>query len=697
MFLRNAVFGYEETSYRILSSLSDEIVWIDIEDSSSFPSLIEKKVLTQAIENGILTKSEDPYAYLALLTPIPGSTECVKRDNNYRLIKELVDNSLYYDAKVRFSIIKKIVIEHKTTEQTLYRLARRYWQRGQTPNTLIPDYKNSGGRGKKRTKGSKKLGRPRKHMPGTGVVIDDRIERLFRVAINTYLLKDRGASFPYAHRRFKDMYELYYPSEAESEIPTNWQMLHFYKREYNQVERITKRTSAIQYNKDVRPLKSTANAGVLGPGSRYEIDATIADIYLVSDSDRQNIVGRPVIYIVIDVFSRMVAGFYIGFENPSYIAAMQALVMSMTDKVQICKDLGFDIESSHWPVAGLPDAILADRGELLGYQIESLEKSFSVRIENTPPYRGDAKAIVERSFRTLQAEFKPFAPGVVTGTTVKKRGGKDYRLDAALSVTDFKEIILSSILVHNQFDVMTKYDRDIDMPPDMIMTPLSIWNWGLQHRTGRLRAASESALRISLLPRVTAKISDLGVSAFGLFYTSPEIVKNGWLLRSSDVSRPKSLEAAYDPAVADQIYIFPNNRMSEYWVCNLTPKSREFIGCSFWDVWNIQDIQKKTQAKSLLDFDQKRREHERFLLAKIEAAKLPRGITHSKTKSERLASIGKNKTRERDRERKSQNNRADDNATPLPNNVIHLNNDEETDLGFPDHLDNLFDSDEEDS
>ncbi|MFQ3245595.1 MAG: hypothetical protein ACI9SP_002243 [Arenicella sp.] len=94
-------------------------------------------------------------------------------------------------------------------------------------------------------------------MPGTGVVIDERIERLFRVAINTYLLKDRGASFPYAHRRFKDMYELYYPSEAESEIPTNWQMLHFYKREYNQVERITKRTSAIQYNKDVRPLKST--------------------------------------------------------------------------------------------------------------------------------------------------------------------------------------------------------------------------------------------------------------------------------------------------------------------------------------------------------------------------------------------------------------------------------------------------------
>ena len=129
-------------------------------------------------------------------------------------------------------------------------------------------------------------------------------------------------------------------------------------------------------------MHSTANSQVLGPGSRYEIDATIADTYLVSDSDSVNIVGRPVIYMIIDVFSRMVAGFYIGFENPSYPAAMQALYMAVVDKVEYCRELGFDIGSEDWPSVGLPDAILADRGELLGHQIESLESNFSVRIEN---------------------------------------------------------------------------------------------------------------------------------------------------------------------------------------------------------------------------------------------------------------------------------------------------------------------------
>jgi transposase InsO family protein len=81
-------------------------------------------------------------------------------------------------------------------------------------------------------------------------------------------------------------------------------------------------------------LHSTATSQALGPGSRYEIDATIADIYLVSNSNPESIVGRPTIYFVIDVFSRLVAGFYIGFESPSYLAAIQALNIAMTDKVK---------------------------------------------------------------------------------------------------------------------------------------------------------------------------------------------------------------------------------------------------------------------------------------------------------------------------------------------------------------------------
>ncbi|MFH4214523.1 transposase, partial [Acinetobacter baumannii] len=86
--------------------------------------------------------------------------------------------------------------------------------------------------------------------------------------------------------------------------------------------------------------------------------------------------------------SRMVVGFYIGFHNPSYVVAMQAIVNACSDKVSLCKLLGIDIEPEQWPTLGLPDAILADRGEMMSHQVERLVHGYNVRIENAPAYRG---------------------------------------------------------------------------------------------------------------------------------------------------------------------------------------------------------------------------------------------------------------------------------------------------------------------
>jgi hypothetical protein len=694
VFQVNEVIRVDEMHYRILTILGDEIIWICVDDKKSFPELVLIKTLVLAIENETLKRVEDPFKDIAFMTPEKGSIQCKKRDSNYDLIKPLISHQEYFIPERRSQCIQNIIESTGSTKQTLYRLSRQYWQRGQTANSLIPDYKNSGGKGKKRRATTRKLGRPREYMEGVGALIDGDIEKLFRIAINKYLLIDNKKSFPYAHRRFKDMFENFFPDVKEEEMPTNWQMKHFFEREYQKVEKIIKQSTAIEYNKDIAPLNSTANMQVLGPGSRYEIDATIADIYLVSDSDRKNIVGRPVIYMVIDVFSRMIAGFYIGFENPSYVAAIQALANAMTDKVGYCKSLGFDIKAQDWPTVGLPNAILADRGELLGSQIESLESGFSVRIENTPPYRGDAKGIVERSFGTLQAEFKPFAPGVVQGTKVRKHGGKDYRMDAKLAVTSFKEIILSSVLIHNQSDVLEKYDREIDMPTDLPMVPLQLWNWGLQHRTGRLRSANEDALKVSLLPRVKATLSELGVCVDGMYYTSAEVIEKGWMHRSKNTNRPASIEAAYDPAVADYVYLFPEKNKLEYWCCKLTDRSREFRGSSFWDIWKIKTKQKKTTAKSKTDASKNRRIHERFVADKIEQADKI-FIADDRSNKKRISAINSNKDTERENERKIKP------SSPFQNEekrvsaiVIPISNQDQDDYSFPDYTDDLFDDED---
>ena len=63
------------------------------------------------------------------------------------------------------------------------------------------------------------------------------------------------------------------------------------------------------------------------------------------------------------MFSRFIVGWYIGFENPSYVAAIQALHMAMTDKNDFLRQLDYETKSVHWPTPGLSEALFAYSGE----------------------------------------------------------------------------------------------------------------------------------------------------------------------------------------------------------------------------------------------------------------------------------------------------------------------------------------------
>ena len=645
----NDVYQYQDLAIRILKILSEHIVWIDINDVKALPEIISKTELFHAIESFEVFRIEDPFQDIAFIQPEKDSTSQRKRDENYNLIKDIVDNEQFYIPSARSSLINEIINSKKSTKQTIYRLLRQYWQRGQTPNALIPNYQNSGAKGSKKV-ASQKLGRKRLYKEGTGAIITQEIERLFHLTISKYLLSNKKHTLKYANREFQKIYRTLYPDIPETEYPTLRQFQYFYHREYNEVTRLEKRSNDIEYSKDLRQLHSTVNTQVLGPGSRYEIDATIADIYLVSNLDRSRIIGRPTIYFVIDVFSRMVTGLYIGLENASYKTSIQALYCAFTDKVALCKKYGIDITYENWPCIGLPDAILADRAELFGHQVENLEKSFSIRLENAPPYRGDLKPIVESRFKLIQAEFKPFAKGVVQDVITKKRGGKDYRLDATLNLDEFTKIILLSVLKYNQFHQISNYDRDIDLPHDLPAVPMALWNWGIQHRTGKLRTASDQAVYVALLPREKATLSNRGLKIFGVTYTCPELYEKGWLHRQNTINRPKFLYAAYDPSNAEKIYVFYEQSSLKYWEATISDYSREFKGYSFWEVWQINSVQKKTIEKQNIKNNLAQSVLEQKIMDIIQQASSETPLSTQSQKS-RISEIRSNRTHEKELER----------------------------------------------
>lgn len=650
----NDVYDYQQTQFRLLSEIPSGYIWINIDDKSALPEFIDRLSLNTLIEEEACTLTQDPYEKLRLVNEPSDSSRAIKRDSNYALISTIVLDPNHYEASVRGPLINNVLAKNKTTKQTLYRLLRNFWQRGQVPNALLPVHTNKRRDGEERQV-KKKLGRPRIHSNGEGMIITDEIAKLFNLVINRHLLNQHKHTIGYAYRRFQSIYLSKNPQIIETEMPTIWQFKYHYDTNFNTLEKLRSRTNNKIFNKDIRPLHSTVNTHILGPGSKYEIDATIADIYLLSDSDRANIVGRPIIYLVADVFSRMVTGFYIGFENPSYVTSAQAIKIAVCDKTEVCKNFGIDISPEDWPCIGLPESILADRGELLGSQIETLEKSFSVRIENTPAYRGDLKGIVERYFNTIQANFKPYTVGlgVVEGLKEVRRGGHDYRTDATLTITDFTKIILNSILMHNNHHLLASYDREADMPPDMPLVPIEIWNWGLQNRTGQLRAVDADSIYIALLPRKKATISNLGIKLFGVYYTCSEIVQNGWLHRKGTINRPKDLQVAYDLIDASKIYIFYEDNNLNYWVGTLADRSREFISCSWWEVWQIQEKQKKTTAQQRLKSDLALIELEKQNQAIIDAAKILKNDSYESKRS-RISKIRSNRDTEKSSERHQQ-------------------------------------------
>jgi putative transposase len=234
-----------------------------------------------------------------------------------------------------------------------------------------------------------------------------------------------------------------------------------------------------------------------GPGSHYQIDATIGDIFLVSSFDRTRIIGRPVVYLCVDIFSRMIVGFSVTLEGPSWLGAMLALDNVVTDKVAYCAEYGITISAREWPCHHLPKSIHADRGQFEGFDADRLPNSLGVDVHNTAPWRADWKGIVERNFGIANETVIHFTPVAVPRP--HKRGDPDYALKAVYTLDDFRKLLICYIKDYNLNHYLKKYPMDEFMIADKVERyPIDLWEWGIANRSGSLRVMPQEIVRLKL-------------------------------------------------------------------------------------------------------------------------------------------------------------------------------------------------------
>ena len=563
-------------------TLTERIIWLDESEDLAFvievdgkkgtPQSVKVSELKEEAELGHLTIStEDKWARVIDEQELTEKQKNI-RDRAWEIIEPLVapeaEPGSFY-KNVRGSLIQQVARKHGVTVTVVYKYLRKFWQRGKVKNALLPDYENSGAPGKERNAGEKKRGRPRRYAfdpkIGVGVNVDEDVKKIFRVAVSKFYRNPKENSLTTAYELMLKEYfieDFYYEDGVRKSLlipqeqkPTLTQFKYWFEKEHDAKKTRVSRGGARKYALESRPLLSSSTAEVYGPGSRYQIDATVADVYLVSRYNRRWIIGRPVIYVVIDVFSRMVVGVYVGLEGPSWLGAMMALANAASDKAAFCREYGLSINEEDWACHHLPDAILGDRGEMESRMVEALIANLNVRIENAAPYRADWKGIVERHFRTIHQRVKPFTPGYVI-PDANKRLGKDYRIDAKLDIYQFTEIVIHCALYHNNHHYLANYDRDETLvSEDVPVIPVELWRWGIQNRSGRLRSFPEDIVKLNLMPTGPARIAEDGIRFKAMRYSCEKAIRELWFDRARIKKRTEKIEVSYDPRTTNYIYI----------------------------------------------------------------------------------------------------------------------------------------------
>lgn len=269
-------------------------------------------------------------------------------------------------------------------------------------------------------------------------------------------------------------------------------------------------------------------SGADRPLSIVMVDHTKADIMLVDEINRQPI-GRPWLSLAIDVFSRMVVGFYVTFEAPSASSLGLCLANAMCTKMEYLAELGV---SGDWPVWGRMAVVHADNGkEFRGNMIKRACEEYGIDLQWRPVLVPEYGGHIERLMGSVATELHKL-PGT-TQSNPAARKGYDSDAHAVMTLREFERHMAEWIVnVYNQ-----RLHSELDM------APIRKWTLGLmgddQNPGSGILAKPTDPLRVRLdfMPFYTRSIQTYGILIDNISYYDPVLDP---YVNAADPTNPKA-------------------------------------------------------------------------------------------------------------------------------------------------------------
>jgi len=485
---------------------------------------------------------------------------------------------IYYDdipdkdwneAKRRLKILEPILTKEKTKEEasndnnihitTIYRWLNEYTE-NPILSSLLPKHSAKGAKGSIRVNEE------------TELIIQKTIHDLY---LSRQKYSARRVYFDIV-RRCKNA-KITPPSENTVRTRIN---------DITEKKKLKYRESAILSDRKYRNTDGQFPEGKY-PLDFIQIDHTPVDIIIVDEKYRQPI-GRPYLTVAIDVYSRMITGFFLSLDEPSYFSVQQCITQSVLPKEKFLRYI--DVQGE-WNIFGISRAFGLDnakefRSNNLQRICEELGITISWRPVKKPQFGGHIERLVGTSMSIVHT-----LPGT-TFSNIKERG--EYNSDK------FSIMTLNELEQWYTMYIVNFYHKDIHS--GIRMTPEKKYEQGIfgdDDNPGRglpEKIDDEETFKISLLPTEERTIQQSGVKIDKIQYYSDSLRR--WIKAKNKDKTARKFIFKRDPRDISIIWFYDPD-IKQYF--QVPYRNITYPPIS---IWELRHVRKYLDDKNIQDYDE---------------------------------------------------------------------------------------------
>lgn len=319
------------------------------------------------------------------------------------------------------------------------------------------------------------------------------------------------------------------------------------------------------------------------PLSVIQIDHTPVDLIIVDNQYRKPI-GRPYLTLAMDIYSRMITGYYLSLDEPSVTSVAMCISRSILPKERLLLDHNVQGE---WSVFGYPNKIHVDNGaDFRSVDLSRSCEAHGIALEFRPVGRPEYGGHIERVIGTFMKEVHGLSG--TTFSNIKEKDTYQSESEAVMTLDEFETWLLHYIV--------NVYHKRVHSA--LGMSPVQKWRLGIFGDKDHVGCGypqmpiDEQTLLLDFLPSEQRTIQHNGVTIDGLRYY--DVALNMYINYSDEKGKSKEFTFRRDPRNISKIWFY-DPKLKRYFPIPFADQSLPDM--SIWEYKQVRQHLKNKDEK----------------------------------------------------------------------------------------------------